>query len=192
QHVNLLIIDPVDAKAIVPAIKAANKAHIPVFILVTVPTGGTWVARIYLDQVKFAEEACGYLASLLPKNNKTVIQLQGVMSVLGYAQRSQGCQKALHTAGVKIVAHQQGGGVRTEAQTVVEDLLQVNPNVAGVFGANDEEALGAVGAFKAEGKNPVHRVIVGIDGTQDGLTAMCKGEMKATITNVLPSYAAMQ
>ncbi len=42
---------------------------------------------------------------------------------------------------------------RTAAQTDVGSALQGNPGVNAVFGQNDEGALGAIGAFKAAGKD---------------------------------------
>ena len=39
------------------------------------------------------------------------------------------------------------------AQTDVGNALQGNPDVNAVFGQNDEGALGAIGAFKAAGKD---------------------------------------
>ncbi|GIM88286.1 sugar ABC transporter substrate-binding protein [Paractinoplanes toevensis] len=41
---------------------------------------------------------------------------------------------------------------RAKAQTDIGNALQGNPDLAGVFSANDEGALGAIGAFNAAGK----------------------------------------
>lgn len=190
QGVDLIVVDPVDEVAIVPALEAANAAGIPILMLVKKPEGGEWASRIYLDQINHAYVACDFLASQLG-DNPTVAQLQGIMSIGGYRERSEGCQKALAEQGVEIVDSQEGGGERTQSLDVMEAILQVHPDVQGVFGANDEEALGAVEAFKAAGIDPSERVIVGIDGTQVALESMCAGELTATVADLFADYAAL-
>lgn len=190
RGVDLIIIDPVDEVAIVPGLEAVNEAGIPILMLIKNPEGGQWASRIFLDQINHAYVACSYLASQLG-DNKTVAQLQGIMSIGGYRERSEGCQKALDETGVEIVASQEGGGERTKSLDVMEAILQVNPDIAGVFGANDEEALGAVEAMKAAGIDPGERVIVGIDGTQVALESMCAGELTATVADLFAVYAQL-
>ena len=190
QGVDLIVVDPVDEVAIVPALEAANAAGIPILMLVKNPEGGEWTSRIYLDQINHAYIACDYLASQLGEG-ATVAQLQGIMSIGGYRDRSDGCQKALAEHGLEIVASQEGGGERTQSLDVMEAILQVHPDVQGVFGANDEEALGAVEALKAAGIDPAERVIVGIDGTQVALESMCAGELTATVADLFADYARM-
>lgn len=60
----------------------------------------------------------------------------------------------------------------------MENLLQANPEVQGVFAQNDEMALGAVEAIKASGKDII---VVGFDGTEDALKAVEDGTLSATV-----------
>ncbi|MCG6506948.1 substrate-binding domain-containing protein, partial [Vibrio parahaemolyticus] len=53
-----------------------------------------------------------------------------------------------------------------------------NPDVQAVFAQNDEMALGALRAVQASGKNVV---IVGFDGTDDGIAAVKRGKLAATV-----------
>jgi ribose transport system substrate-binding protein len=64
------------------------------------------------------------------------------------------------------------------------DILTAHPNIDGVFGANDDEALGVVKAFQQAGQDPTKKIIVGIDGTQVAYDAICQGTMKATVATV--------
>ena len=61
----------------------------------------------------------------------------------------------------------------------MENLLSGNGDVQAVFAQNDEMALGAVRALQAAGKDKV--LVVGFDGTDDGMKAVEKGMMAATI-----------
>jgi hypothetical protein len=67
----------------------------------------------------------------------------------------------------------------TPGLNVMENLLSGHGDVQGVFAQNDEMALGAVRALQAAGKDNV--LVVGFDGTDDGVKAVEKGKMAATI-----------
>ena len=60
----------------------------------------------------------------------------------------------------------------------MENLLTAHTGVKAVFAQNDEMALGALRAIQAAGKKVM---IVGFDGTDDGLKAVKGGKMAATV-----------
>ena len=66
-----------------------------------------------------------------------------------------------------------------ERLSVMENLLTAQPEVQAVFAQNDEMALGALRAIQAAGKKDL--VLVGFDGTDDGVKAVKGGKMAATI-----------
>ena len=68
---------------------------------------------------------------------------------------------------------------RTAAQTDVGNALQGNPDVTAVFGQNDEGALGAIGAFKAAGKELP--CITEAGGNEEALAAAKAGEIYAVV-----------
>ena len=61
----------------------------------------------------------------------------------------------------------------------MQNLLTAHPNVQAVFAQNDEMALGALRALQTAGKADV--LVVGFDGTDDGLKAVQGGKLGATI-----------
>ena len=67
---------------------------------------------------------------------------------------------------------------RAKGLTVMENILQAHSDLQGVFAQNDEMALGASEAASSKGKD---FIIVGFDGTEDGLKAIKDGKMSATI-----------
>ena len=67
---------------------------------------------------------------------------------------------------------------RTKGLNVMENLLAAHGDVQGVFAQNDEMALGAMRAIQAAGKKIV---IVGFDGTDDGVAAVKRGQMAGTV-----------
>lgn len=60
----------------------------------------------------------------------------------------------------------------------MENILQANPDIKGVFAHNDEMALGALEAVESLGKDIV---IIGFDATDDAVYAVQNGTMKATV-----------
>lgn len=68
---------------------------------------------------------------------------------------------------------------RAGAQTEVGNALQGNPNVQAVLGNNDEGALGAIGAFKAAGKDLP--CVTEAGGNDEALAAAQSGEIYAVV-----------
>lgn len=75
--------------------------------------------------------------------------------------RVKGFKDGIADSQIEIVAEQCGNSTREEALTVMENLLQANPDIDAVWAANDEMALGAVEALRSVGK--VGQVIVRAD-----------------------------
>jgi ribose transport system substrate-binding protein len=62
----------------------------------------------------------------------------------------------------------------------MEDMLQAHPDVTGVFGINDDSALGALGVVTASGRKDI--VIVGYDATDEEQAAIKSGgPLKASV-----------
>jgi ribose transport system substrate-binding protein len=78
----------------------------------------------------------------------------------------------------QVVAKQPAGFDRGQGLNVTQNLLQANPDVKGVFAQNDEMALGAVQAL---GNKAGKVIVVGFDGTPDGLKAVQAGTMAALV-----------
>jgi ABC-type sugar transport system substrate-binding protein len=68
-----------------------------------------------------------------------------------------------------------------DAEQKMTDTLQAKGEVDGVFGGNDDVALGAIRAMVSAGYDPSKKVVIGVDGTQAALTAICKGQMYQTM-----------
>jgi len=68
---------------------------------------------------------------------------------------------------------------RSESQKRIGDALQGNPNAKAVAGVNDEGALGAIGAYKAAGKELP--CVVEAGGNEEALAAAESGEIYAVV-----------
>jgi erythritol transport system substrate-binding protein len=79
---------------------------------------------------------------------------------------------------MKMVAQQTANWDQTQANTVMESILQAHPDIQGVICGNDTMALGAQAALIAAGRKDV--IVTGLDGSDDAIQSIGKGEMKAT------------
>lgn len=177
RGVKAILINPTDSDAVSNAIRMINGANIPVITLDRGATRGKVASHIASDNVAGGKMAGDYMASLLGKGAK-VIQLEGLAGTSAARDRGAGFAEAVKANDFNVLASQPADFDRTKGLNVMENLLAAQPEVQGVFAQNDEMALGAVQAVKAAGKKVV---IIGFDGTKDGIAAVKRGDMAATI-----------
>ena len=178
KHVNAIVLTPYDSKAIGSAIVEANRAKIPVFTADIASTSkqGVVVAHIASDNVEGGMEAGKLICKAIGGTGEVAIvdepEVTSVQDrVRGFKEYlAASCPKA------KIVADVDSGGQRDKAANDVGDILQSHPHLRGIFGINDDSALGALTAVRAAGMAG-KVAIVGFDATPEARTAIAKGEM---------------
>jgi len=106
-----------------------------------------------------------------------VAELQGTSGASAAIDRGTGFHN-IADGKLDVVASQVADFDRTKGMTVMENILQANPDVQAVFAANDEMALGALEAISGAGKDVI---VVGFDATDDAIAAIKEGRMAATI-----------
>jgi ribose transport system substrate-binding protein len=178
QKVAAIVLTPYDSQAIGSAIVEANKANVPVFTadIANASSQGTVIAHIASDNVAGGGQAGKLMCAAVAKSgNIAILDEPEVTSV---QDRVKGFKAALGSGcpGVKVVADIDGGGERAKASSAMEDILQSHKDLKGVFGANDDMALGASRAIDAAGaKGRV--MVVGYDATPDARAAIASGSM---------------
>lgn len=180
QNLDVLIIDPADSDAIVEGVKKANDAKVPVFTIDRQSNGGEVVTHIGFDAIKSGNIAGEFLAKAL--NGKgNIVEIQGIMGTNVARDRSKGFNEALAKyPDMKIIARQAADFDRGKALSVMENILQANPEIDGVYAANDEMALGALAAIEAAGRLD-QITVIGCDAVDPALDAIRQGKLEATI-----------
>lgn len=178
RGVKVLLINPTDSDAVGNAIAVANQKKLPVITLDRAANKGQVIAHIASDNAAGGEMAGNYIAEKLGKGAK-IIQLEGLAGTSAARERGAGFAKAAQAHDFKILASQPADFDRSKGLNVMENLLTAQPEVQAVFAQNDEMALGALRAIQAAGKKDL--VLVGFDGTDDGVKAVKGGKMAATI-----------
>ena len=176
QGVKLIIINPVDSAAVASAIESANKAGIPVITVDRSAGGGKVISHIASDNVAGGKLAGEYMLKSIAAGSD-VAMLEGVAGSSAAIERGEGFTKAVEGK-VKIVASQTADFDRSKGLSVMENILQANPNIKAVFAQNDEMALGALEAIAAAKKDIM---VIGFDATADAVAKVKEGKLAATV-----------
>lgn len=175
-----IIIDTCDSDAIVSSIEACNEAGIPVFTMDREANGGEVISHIGYDAIKSGRMAGQYLVDTLGGKGK-IVEIQGIMGTNVAQNRSQGFNEIMkENPDMEIVACQVADFDRAKGMSVMENILQANPEIDGLYAANDEMLLGALEAMEAAGRTD-EIVKIGCDAIDDTLDAMKSGKVDATI-----------
>lgn len=172
--IQVLIVNPCDSDAVAPAVESAIEAGVQVIAVDRVVNGVEVACSIASDNVLGAQLAADYLVSLVGEG-AVCAELQGVLGASATVDRGTGFHNVADTK-LNVVASQTANFNREEGLSVMEDMLQANPEIACVFAHNDEMALGALEAL--DGKDVK---IAGFDATADALAAVQAGTMAATV-----------
>ncbi|MBA2795466.1 substrate-binding domain-containing protein [Streptococcus porcinus] len=177
QNVDAILINPVDSKAVVTSIKAANSANIPVILIDRGSEGGKVLTTVASDNVEAGKMAAEFVVKELGEKAKT-FELSGVPGASATVDRGNGFNKVAKEK-LDILSSQSANFDRAKALNTAQNMIQGHKDVQVIFAQNDEMALGAAQAVKSASLKNV--VIVGIDGQPDAHEAIKKGDLTATI-----------
>ncbi|OOF39602.1 D-ribose ABC transporter substrate-binding protein RbsB [Rodentibacter trehalosifermentans] len=186
----VLLINPTDSEAVGNAVAIANRNNIPVITLDRGAAKGNVVSHIASDNIAGGKMAGDFIAQKLG-NGAKVIQLEGIAGTSAARERGEGFKQAIETHKFNVLASQPADFDRTKGLNVTENLLASKAEVQAIFAQNDEMALGALRAVNAANKKVL---IVGFDGTDDGIKAVKSGKLAATIAqqpNLIGSLGVM-
>lgn len=177
QGMEGIALAPTDPGALAPVVDAAQAAGIPVVFVDTLGSN-EGITFIGTNNEVGAALAAQYMCENLPEGAEVAI-LQGVMAHSTAQFRANGAKSGLEACGLNVVAEQTAEWDRAKGLSVTENILAGNPNIKGIFGSNDNMALGAVEALKAAARDDV--MVVGFDANPDAAAAVIAGDMAATV-----------
>ena len=168
--------------SIVPAVKRANEAGIPVIATNRDINGGVFT-NVVNNERQAGELQADYMAAHLPQNAK-VVYIKGDMTISAAVNRYEGFKEAIKAKrpDVEIIASNSTGDW-SEAQGIRELSLWLGmyPQIDVVAAANDNMAIGAIKAMKAAGRFNESVIVCGVDSIDDALASIAAGELKMTV-----------
>ncbi len=181
-------IDPNESPNVIPIAKALEAAGV-YFVTywnkpdtVKVTDYPHWVAHISFSGTLAGEFMGNELFKSMGGKGK-IVALQGMLANTTAIERYTGLQAALKKApGITLAAVDTAEWDRTKAFEKMKSFLVANPDVGGVWAANDNMALGALEAIRAAGLAGKVKV-VGCDGVDEMIAAVKAGEAAATVIN---------
>ena len=175
-----LLISPITADGMAPAVKEAVDAGIPVVTVDRTVYDVATLAHVGADNVLGGEQQGKALLALFPKG-ATIFELTGTPGATPAIDRSKGLHNIIDShPEIKIACQQTGEFTRDKGLTVTENCLGATPNPDAVIAANDDMALGAVEALKAKGILDKVKVI-GYDALPEALKMVQSGELYGTV-----------
>ncbi len=185
--VDVIAIAPSGSKEIIPAIKKANKAGIPVIIVDTrideeeaKRQGAEYVTFIGSDNYEGGRIAGKYVAERLNGKGEVAI-LEGIPGHETADQRKRGFVDEISKyPGIKIVASQPANWEMAMAFDVTQNILTAHPELDAIFACNDMMALGALQAVQ-QARKLGQIVIVGFDAIEDAVNEIKAGRLDASV-----------
>ncbi|MDA8392269.1 MAG: sugar ABC transporter substrate-binding protein [Actinomycetota bacterium] len=193
QHVNAIILNPINASGIIPAVQQANRAHIPVITLDRTAYGGKIASFVRDSSAQMSQEAAKWLVAQLTKRYGSpkghIVDLEGLMSTSPGQARQKGFMSVISKyPHIKVVSTLPGNFNPSVSFNAMTDAIRANSGVRidGVFNGNDDNAIGAERAIAAAGLfkpigSPQHIFIASIDGTSQAFAAIRSGQQDMTV-----------
>ena len=184
QKVDVIIIWPTDGQAVVPAVRKAQQAGIPVVVTNSniAPDGMDFIAAFSgPNNIQQGASAAELMCEAL--NNKgEIVQISGQPGYTTAIERQKGFEDQLAKTcpDVKILETQPGDWNREKSQRVMEAFLVKYPKIDGVYSGDDNMGVGALNAAKAAGRAQDIK-FVGATNFAVGYEAMEKGEYYGSI-----------
>jgi ribose transport system substrate-binding protein len=189
--VNVLILNPLDHKALVPAVNAAVKSGLPVFIV------DSYIdpAANYITSIQANNEGNGELVGewIVNKMGKTKIKAAlisgsqgnpiGKEKRLGFIRGFTEMQlMSQGNVDLTIVSQGWGNWSNNGGLKAMEDILVANPDINLLVAENDAMGMGALKAINESGK-AAKITIVGFDGQKEAYELIKQGKFGATALN---------
>ena len=184
QKVDAVIVLPVDTSATANITRAAVAAKTPLVYVNrhpderTLPKGVVTVASNDIEagqlQMRFLAEKLG--------GKGTVAIIMGDLAQNATHDRTEGAKQVLKDfPGIKVVEQQSAEWQRNKGMDLTSNWLLAGTQFDAVIANNDEMAIGAGMALQQAGKAKGEVAIVGIDGLPDGLAAVKRGLLAASV-----------
>ncbi|CRM32804.1 MULTISPECIES: sugar ABC transporter substrate-binding protein [Pseudomonas] len=184
QNVDAVIVLPVDTAATANITRAAVASNTPLVYVNrhpderTLPKGVVTVAS---NDIEAGQLQMRYLAEKLGGKGNVAI-IMGDLAQNATRDRTEGARQVLKEfPGIRIVEQQSAEWQRSKAMDLTSNWLLAGTQFDAIVANNDEMAIGAAMALQQAGKAKGEVAIVGIDGLPDGLAAIRRGVLSASV-----------
>ena len=180
QGYDAIFLNPADSKAAAEGVRKAHAAGIPVFTF-DIQIDDDEVKQMVTSHIGSDNFQGGQLAAksmIEATGDRGQIAIVGLPEVTSCILRVKGFKDQLEKSGsqLEIVTELNGKGSRNEGFAVANDILQVHPNIVGIFAINDPSGLGAYAAIDKVNKTD-QITIVAFDASPAGKQGVFEGKL---------------
>jgi ribose transport system substrate-binding protein len=190
---DVLVVLPQDGEALTPVAQQAEAAGIPVVNidrLFSAPDAAT--ATILGDNYQIGSLAAEYISEQLNCKGK-IAEIEGLAGISVTQERTEGFEdqlkKSCPDGGVEIVASQPGDFSPEKGLTVMENILQAQPELDAVYTQDDDMAQGVVQAIRNAGRDD-EMFLTGVGGSQAAMDQIKEGGLYRATFLYNPNIAA--
>lgn len=188
QQVDVIIIWPTNGQAVVPAVRQAKQAGIPVVVTNSqiADAGKEFIASFSgpdnITQGRYAAEMMCDGLKAKGKEDGKIVQISGQPGYTTAIERAKGFEDRLPEVcpDVDLMETQPGDWNREKAQRVMENFLTKYDTIDGVYSGDDNMGVGALNAAKAAGRAK-DIIFVGATNFAVGYEAMERGEYYGSV-----------
>ncbi len=181
KGVDGILISPIDSKALCSGFDKAKAAGVPMMSIARGSACKSQYLHIAVDERKIGGEIGAWTAKQLGGKGK-VAMLAGPAGAQAFINFAEGYadEMAKHP-GIKIVYRQEMLLTRENGLKNGEDALVAHPDLAAIYGANDELGMGAAQAVAAAGLGG-KVIVTGMNGIPPAVKAVKKGSLGLTVS----------
>ncbi|MEX3786179.1 substrate-binding domain-containing protein [Paraburkholderia sp. JPY432] len=169
-----------DSKAAIPLLKRAQNDKIQVIAFDSGVDSDIPLTTCATDNLAAAALAADKMAEFIGNSGEVGVIVHDQTSRTGVDRRDGFVNqiKSKHP-NIKIVSVQYGAGDHLKSAEIAKAMIQANPNLKGIFGANEGSADGAAIGIKESGKK---LVLIGFDSGKEQKDNIMSGLMAGAIT----------
>src|SRR5262245_64298908 len=188
----VMITAAINSTILLPCLKQATDMGIPVVDLdanldheIAEKAGVKIAFTIGSDNTAAGGQGADFMAEKLKGKKGSILVIEGLAGNITGQKRAKGFadQLAKIAPDLKVVASLPGDWDRQKAANITNDTMTANPDLVGIFCANDTMALGAVESVYAAGKGG-EIVVIGVDGNSDAVKSIKAGRLTASVAQL--------
>ncbi|AHM61178.1 periplasmic binding protein/LacI transcriptional regulator [Flammeovirgaceae bacterium 311] len=189
KGVDGIIVAPKDAYTVIPIIKAANRANIPIGIYNRMPAKNTGLfTTVVADNYEITKRTVQHICELAKSTNKKhkAMILIGDLGDINAVERRRGFNDAIseYPDVIELVAEVPTEWNQEKALAGATNSLQANPDINLIFTSSDFLFPSLISALKNTGKyhkigHPDHVLLAGFDGDATAYSLLKNGYLDA-------------
>jgi len=175
-----ILISPIDAVGVNAAYDAAAAAKIPIVSVARGSASPNQTIHVAMDEKQIGRDIVEWTAKKLGGKGKVAL-LMGPSGAPTFKNLGDGYSEAIAKhPGIQIVFRADGPLTRERGVKQAEDVLVANPDLAAIYTANDDVALGAMQAVNAAGRKG-KTLVTGMNGVPPALRAVKEENLAMTV-----------